>query len=139
MALHAWSPKLTAWIARPLNLLAGVLLLGVFALVLVVRYELLAQIQPRGWAGMSLLLLASLACGWFCGGADMARRKALAVTTAIRNVGVALVIVSGNLAETAALTAVVAYAVVSILGGLAAALVFAKFPRPAPTGRVPVV
>jgi BASS family bile acid:Na+ symporter len=43
---------------------------------------------------MSLLLLASLGIGWFCGGSDIAIRKALAVTTAARNPAVGLVIVT---------------------------------------------
>jgi BASS family bile acid:Na+ symporter len=67
---------------------------------------------------MILLLLASLAVGWLCGGRDVAIRKALAVTTAARNAAVGLVIVTSNFAGTPAVTAVVAYALVSILGAL---------------------
>ena len=82
------------------------------------QYELLAAIRPRGWLGMGLLLTASLGLGWSCGGPDRASRKALATTTATRNVAVGLVIVASNFAGTPAVTAVVAYGLVSILGAL---------------------
>jgi hypothetical protein len=53
-------------------------------------------------------------------------RKALAVTTAARNAAVGLVIVTSNFAGTPAVTAVVAYALVSILGALGFAVLLGK-------------
>jgi hypothetical protein len=50
------------------------------------------------------------------------RRKALATTTATRNVALGLVIVGSNFAGTPAVTAVVACGLVSILGALGLAL-----------------
>ena len=50
------------------------------------------------------------------------------MTTAVRNAAVALVIVSANFAETAAVTAVVAYALVSIFATLGCAFLFAALP-----------
>jgi BASS family bile acid:Na+ symporter len=131
LGLHRWAPRLTGRIARPIGLLANLLLFGIVALVLVREYESLATIRVRGWLGMFLLLAASLGIGWLCGGPGRARRKALAVTTAVRNAGVALVIVSGNFAETAAVTAVVAYALVSIFATLGCAFALAAVAEPA--------
>lgn len=131
LGLHRWAPRLTGRIARPIGLLANLLLFGIVALVLVREYESLATIRVRGWLGMFLLLAASLGIGWLCGGPGRARRKALAVTTGVRNAGVALVIVSGNFAETAAVTAVVAYALVSIFATLGCAFALAAVPEPA--------
>jgi BASS family bile acid:Na+ symporter len=130
LGIHRWAPKLTSRIATPVSLLANLLLLCVVALLLVREYELLATIRPRGWLGMSLLLAASLAIGWLCGGPGLARRKSLAVTTAARNVAVALVIVSANFAQTPAVTAVVAYAIVSIFATLGFALLLRAVPDP---------
>jgi BASS family bile acid:Na+ symporter len=48
------------------------------------------------------------------------------LTTAIRNAAVGLVIVSTSFAGTPAVTAVVAYALVSILGALGCAFLFRK-------------
>jgi BASS family bile acid:Na+ symporter len=130
LGLHHRALKLTGRIAKPVGLLANLLLLGVVVLVLVREFESLATIRLRGWCGMFLLLAASLGIGWLCGGPGRARRKALAVTTAARNAAVALVIVSANFAETAAVTAVVAFALVSIFGTLACAFALAALPEP---------
>ena len=84
---------------------------------------------------MSLLLLASLGIGWFCGGLDLATRKAMAVTTATRNVAVGLVIVTSKFAGTPAVTAVVAYGLVSTLGALGFALLLGRFTAVGTRGR----
>ena len=95
-------------------------------LILATQYETLAAIRLRGWIGMGLLLLASLGIGWVSGGSETPTRKALAITTATRNVAVALVIVTSNFAGTPAVTAVVAYGLVSTLGALGCALLLGK-------------
>jgi bile acid:Na+ symporter, BASS family len=125
LGFHRWSPNFTSWIAKPIGLLANLLLLGVVALILVQQYESLTTIRLRGWCGMFLLLALSLAIGWLCGGPGRATRMALAMTTAARNAAVALVIVSSNFAGTPAVTAVVAYALVSIFGTLGCAFLLA--------------
>jgi BASS family bile acid:Na+ symporter len=120
------APKLTERIAKPIGLLANLLLLVVIVLVLVKEFETLGLIRLRGWCGMLLLLASSLGIGWLCGGPTRATRKSLALTTGARNVAVGLVIVSNNFAGTPAVSALVAYSLVSILGTLGCALVFAK-------------
>jgi BASS family bile acid:Na+ symporter len=125
LVIHYSAPKFTSRIIRPVGLLANLLLLAVVVLVLVQQYQFLAMIRPQGWIGMFLLLAASLGIGWLCGGLASATRKALAVTTGARNAAVALVIVADNFANTPAVTAVVAYALVSIFGTLGCALLFA--------------
>jgi BASS family bile acid:Na+ symporter len=114
--------KFAERVAKPLGLLANLMLVAVVILVLINQFETLAQIRLRGWIGMGLLLAASLAIGWLCGGPAAATRKSLALTTAVRNAAVGLAIVSNNFAGTAAVTAVVAYAFVSIFGSLGCAL-----------------
>jgi BASS family bile acid:Na+ symporter len=131
LGIHHWAPLLAIRMAKPAGMAANLLLLSVIALVLIREYESLKTIMIRGWIGMSLLLIASLMIGWFCAGTDLATRKSLAVTTAIRNAAVALVIVSTNFANTGAVTAVVAYALVSIFATLGCAYLLAHVPRPA--------
>ena len=53
-------------------------------------------------------------------------RRALALTTSLRNVGVGLVIVTGNFGGTAAVTAVLAYGIFEIVGSLLLALVWSR-------------
>jgi bile acid:Na+ symporter, BASS family len=111
---------------RPVGLLANVLLLAVVGAILATQYGMLAAIRPLAWLGMGLLLMASLGLGWTCGGPDLASRKALATTTATRNVAVGLVIAASDFSGTPAIAAVVAYGLVSILGALGCALLLGR-------------
>jgi BASS family bile acid:Na+ symporter len=108
-------------------MLANVLLLALVAMIVATQYEMLAAIRLRGWIGMGLLLAASLGIGWLCGGRNLKIRKALAVTTASRNVAIGLIIAGSNFAHTPAVTAVVAFGLVSILGTLGGAALSGRF------------
>jgi bile acid:Na+ symporter, BASS family len=130
LGVHHWAPRFTSRVAKPIDLVANLLLLGAVVLVLISEYESLRTIRFRGWMGMLVLLAASLAIGWVCGGSDSAKRKSLAVTTAVRNAAVALVIASSNFANTGAVTAVVAYALFSIFATLGCAYVFKAASQP---------
>jgi BASS family bile acid:Na+ symporter len=130
LAIHHWVPGWTKRIATPVRLVANLLLLGVVVLILVNEFPTLALIRLRGWVGMLLLLAASLGIGWLCGGPARATRKTFALTTAVRNAAVGLVIVSNNFAGTPAVTAVVAYGLVSILVGLGVAFLLAGLAEP---------
>jgi len=127
LSIHHAATELTRRIAKPIGVLANILLLGLIGLIVAKHQETLGAIQPRAWTGMSLLLLASLGIGWLCGGRDLAARKAMAVTTATRNAAVGLVIVTSNFAGTPAVTAVVAYGLVSTIGALGLAVLLGKF------------
>jgi bile acid:Na+ symporter, BASS family len=126
LAAHEWLPKLADRIARPLALLANNLLLALVGLILSAQYETLLAIRWLAWLGMLILLLASLIIGWCCGGSNRGARRALAVTTGVRNTAVGLAIATTIFAGTPAVTAVVAYALVAIFGTLAFAVVVGK-------------
>lgn len=126
LGIHEWAPRLSAALIKPTNLLANLMLLTVVGLILATQYETLGAIRLRGWLGMMLLMAASLGIGWFCGGPAQGTRRAMAVTTGVRNAAVGLVIVSANFADTPAVTAVIAYALVSIFGTLGCAFLFRK-------------
>lgn len=132
---HGW-PKISERLAKPVGLLANLLLLVVTVILLARQFDTLQSIQLRGWFGMLLLLASSLGIGWLCGGPGLATRKSLSLTTAVRNVAVALVIVANNFAGTPAVTAVVAYAIVSIFGSLGCAYLFGMMPMRQPHGTV---
>jgi BASS family bile acid:Na+ symporter len=126
LGIHHGAPRLTQRIEKPLGTLSNVLLLALIGVILATQYETLAAIRLRGWIGMSLLFLASLALGWLCGGSDVNTRKALALTTASRNAAVGLVIATSNFAGTPAVTAVLAYGLVSIVGALGVGVLLGK-------------
>ncbi len=123
LALRQWAPWLAEKAADLVYRLANVMMLVLIGAILATQYEMLAAIRIRGWTGMILLFAGSLGIGWFCGGPDLAVRRALSVTTTGRNAAVALLIVNRSFAGSEAVTAVVAYALVSILG----TFVFASF------------
>ena len=106
-------------------------------LILATQFHVFAKIRARGYVGMLALLLASLAAGWLLGGPGSANRKAMTLTTSLRNVAVGLVIVTGNFGGTPAVTAALAYGVFEVVGSLVLALSWNRLgaPTPAPSPR----
>lgn len=126
LAIHEWAPRVSSRLVRPIGLLGNLTLLIVVGLILATQYHTLEAFRLRGWMGMVLLLAASLGIGWLCGWPDVAARRAMMVATGARNAAVGLVIVSANFANTPAVTAVVAYALVSLFGTFGCAFVLGK-------------
>ena len=127
LMIYEWAPELTGRVIKPVTVLANLLLLSVVAIILATQYQTLQAIRLRGWIGMMILLAATLSIGWLCGGPERPTRCALAVTTGLRNAAVGLVIASANFAGTPAVTAVIAYSLVSIFGTLACAVSLGKW------------
>jgi bile acid:Na+ symporter, BASS family len=129
LCLRQWRPVLAEKLQKPANLVSAVLGLSTVGFIVVVQFQLLAEIRWRAWFGMSLLLIASWVSGWLLGGPGSGNRKAMALTTSLRNVGVGLVIAAGNFAGTAAVTAALAYGIFEIIGSLLLALTWARRER----------
>jgi bile acid:Na+ symporter, BASS family len=113
-----WRPELAQRLLRPFELVSKILSLSVAGLILATQFHMLAEIRIRGFVGMLILLAASLAIGWLAGGSGGDSRRTMALTTALRNVGVGLVIVTGNFAGTPAVSAALAYGIVEVFGTL---------------------
>jgi BASS family bile acid:Na+ symporter len=122
LGVRHWLPGLANGLQRPANLFSAILNLVTVDIVLVVYFPLLAAIRLRGYLAMSALLEASWAAGWLLGGPGSDNRKTLALTTSLRNVGVGLVIATGNFGGTAAVIAVLAYGIFEIVASLLLAL-----------------
>jgi BASS family bile acid:Na+ symporter len=122
LLVRHWRPQLADSLLGPFELVSKILSLSVAGLILATQYPMLAEIRMRGFVGMLILLAASLAIGWLAGGAGSDNRKTMALTTALRNVGVGLVIVTGNFAGTPAVSAALAYGIVEVFGSLLVAL-----------------
>jgi BASS family bile acid:Na+ symporter len=127
IALRRWWPTTANKIQQPARLLSKVLNLLTVGLILITHFALLAEIRPRGLFGMVILLIVSWTAGWLIGRPITDTRKALAVTTSLRNFGVGLVIATSTFAGTPAVTAIVAYGLVSLLGTLALAMLAGTF------------
>jgi bile acid:Na+ symporter, BASS family len=113
--------------ARQLSKLLNLIFL---LLLLYVQFDSLLQIRLRGLLGMMILLMSSLLVGWLAGGPGRPSRKAMAMTTAVRNNGVAIVIATASFPGTPAVTATVIYGVVALLGTLATAIALNKQSSP---------
>ena len=95
---------------KPANLLSAVLSLVVFAFIIGLQYKTLAKIRWVGFLGLTLLILLRLDSGWIVGGQVIGIRRAVGLTTAARNVGVALMIATASFPDSAAVTAVIVVA-----------------------------
>ena len=122
LLLRHRSPHLAERLARPLELVSKILNLGVVVAILASQFHMLAQIRLRGFVGMLMLLSGTLAIGWLAGAPGRDARRTMSLTTALRNVGVGLVIVTGSFAGTPAVSAALAYGIVEVLGSLLVAL-----------------
>jgi BASS family bile acid:Na+ symporter len=111
-------PQFADRLLDPLELVSKILNLGVAGLILATQFSMLLDIRVRGFVGMLILLVASLVIGWLAGGAEREIRRTMALTTALRNVGVGLVIVTANFSGTPAVSAALAYGIVEVFGSL---------------------
>jgi BASS family bile acid:Na+ symporter len=126
LCLNHWRPRLAERLQKPANLLSAVLGLSTVALILIVQFHMLAEIGLRAWFGMFALLLATCVSGWLLGGPGSDNRKAMALTTSLRNVGVGLVIATGSFPGTAVVTATLAYGIFEIFGSLLLAVAWGR-------------
>ena len=115
LAVATWRPEWARRLTKPATHLSTILGLSLVGTVLIVQFHLLSAIRLRGYIGMLCLLAASAAAGWILGGRGAADRTTLAITTSVRNVGVALVIAGGSFPGTPAVTFTTAYAIFQTL------------------------
>jgi BASS family bile acid:Na+ symporter len=118
LAVRKWRPQLAACLLGPAEKGTKILNAAFLVLVLYAQFRSLLAIRLLGFLGMLLLLVASMAIGWLAGGPGSRGRTAMAMTTAVRNNGVGMVIATGSFAGTPAVTAAVVYGMVGMLGAL---------------------
>jgi len=119
-------PSLADRLKRPAGMLSALLNLLLLAAILFVQFRGLAEIRLVGYVGMLSLLLATMLAGGLAGGRRRENRKGLVITTAVRNVGVGLVIVTGSFPGTAAITSITVYALFQTLVVLLVALAWGR-------------
>jgi bile acid:Na+ symporter, BASS family len=102
-------PSLADRLQRPARLISLALNLITLAVILSLQGRMLSQIHLRGYIGMLCLVLMSMAAGWVTN-RHGENPKGMVIATSVRNVGVALVIVSASFPGTAAITSATIYA-----------------------------
>lgn len=131
LAVRHWRPALADRLQQPAGALSKLLNLLSVGAILATQFPMLATIRFRGLAGMTVLLIVSLLAGWWLGGPARDIRTTLSLTTALRNVGVSLVIATAAFAGTPAVTAVIAYGLFGIAGSLVLASWWGRHPASA--------
>jgi BASS family bile acid:Na+ symporter len=104
-------PALAAQLKTPAGILSMVLNIALLAAVVFVQIDVLIAIRARAFTGMSALVFAGLIAGWLLGGPGRETRTAVAMATAVRNVGVSLVIVTKSFPGSPAVAAATAFAI----------------------------
>ncbi len=121
MALRQWRPNLAARFEKPAVTASKVLNALMVIGILLLQYRQAAMVSLPLLLVIILLLPASAWAGWLAGGSDRSDRKALGISTALRNMSLGMVIASGSFAGTAVLPAILVAAVVTGTGLLALA------------------
>ena len=122
LAMNHWRPDLAARLLKPAVAVGKILNVAAIGLILLAQARQLMDIRLIGILAMLLWLSFSLVLGWLAGGPQDTCRRAVALTTSIRNVGLGVVITTSAFAGTPAVTAVLAYGLVQLLGSLLLAL-----------------
>jgi BASS family bile acid:Na+ symporter len=122
LAVSHWRPDLAARLLTPAVAVGKVLNAATFTVILITHGPQLLDIQPSSILAMVTLLGVSILAGWSAGGRGSGDRKAVALTTSMRNVGLGLVIAASGFAGPSAVAAVVAYGLVQLLASFLLAL-----------------
>jgi len=126
LAISSWRPRLAGRLIVPARRGAMLLNVAFLALVLTAQYRIFLQIKAVSWVGMLTLLISCALIGWAAGGRDVGGRRAMSLTTAVRNNGVGMVIATGAFPGTPAVTAAMIYGLVGFLGSLLLALAWGR-------------
>ncbi|WP_243369242.1 bile acid:sodium symporter family protein [Microvirga solisilvae] len=129
LAIHHRRPDLAARWLSPAVALGKVLNAAALALIITSQFsDIMAIMRPGGILAMLVLLSISIGAGWIAGGQSSADHKAMALTTANRNVGLGLVITTDAFPGTPATAAVLVYGLVQLLGSFLLALWWRRGP-----------
>lgn len=118
LAIRSWCPTIADKLRSPAHRIGIILNICLVGGLLATHLSLFGQLDLRGFLGMSALLVVSLSAGWIFGGPGQNDRRALALATSLRNVGLSLVIATSGFPETQAVTVVLGYGFFEILGSL---------------------
>lgn len=132
LAVRHWRPNLAARWLHPAVILSKLLNGILLAVLLITQLPDLLRVRPVGIGGMIVLLAISLAAGWVSGRQQKEERRTLALATSIRNVGLGIEITAAAFPGTHAVTAVLAYGVVQLLGSFLVALWWHRNPALTP-------
>jgi BASS family bile acid:Na+ symporter len=116
MAVRKIGAPLAARIEPRLRRISMILLIAALVLVLIDAWGTLVNAGPRVLAAIVLAFGAALAVGHWLGGPEPAMRTAVAISSAARNPGLALLVATVNHAPPEVTVVILAYLVVAVFG-----------------------
>lgn len=122
LAINHWWPDWAARWLGPSVAISKILNSATLAAILTSQFQQLLGLRLSDILGMLMLLGISFGAGWMAGGGRDQDRKAMALTTSIRNVGLGLVLATGAFAGTSAIAAIMIYGLLQLFGGMLIAL-----------------
>jgi BASS family bile acid:Na+ symporter len=128
LSIRSLSPALAARLQRPVSLGSLGILLVAVVLILIDQLGALAALGWRAFAAMILSTEVALVIGFVLGGPGAPTRRSIGLGTAMRNMGIAILIATGSFADSPTLVAVLAYTLVVILLGLAHSAFWSRRP-----------
>jgi bile acid:Na+ symporter, BASS family len=130
LAVRRWRPALADRLKRPANLLSVVLNVATLGVIVAAQYDMLMAIPWVAFAGMLALVMTALAAGWLLSGPRKEHRTAMMMATAVRNVGVALVIATASFPGTRAVAAATVFALFQTIVLALVALAWGRLAAP---------
>jgi len=126
------APKIAERISRPLIVVAAIALIGVLVLFAPTLGKSLAVVfGTHGMLAILVVVALSLLTGWTFGGPVIEYRRTLSIATALRNVGLCLVIVGSYFPDTLVGPTVITYFVIQLIVSSIAGAYLKRIPGPA--------
>ena len=113
IAIRDRVPALADWLQPRIARVGNVLLLALVVLALIDVWQVVVEAGPRIMVAIALVTALALAVGHLLGGPDPRTRTAVAISSAARNPGLALLVAALNTASAEVERTVLAYLVVS--------------------------
>ena len=126
LLLHYRQPTLAEKLRGPAGALSASLNILLLGIIIFAQYRVLAEIRLVSYVGMLSLLIATIVAGALASSLASDERKGMVITTAVRNVGVSLVIVTGSFPGTTAITAATVYALFQTIAMVLVALAWGR-------------
>lgn len=128
LAASHWRPDWAARWHAPAVVASKVLNVATLAVILTSQFPRLLDVRLDDILAMLILLGVSLGAGWSAGGRSDQDRRAVALTTTIRNVGLGLIIASSTFAGTPVVATVLTYGLIQLLMSFLLALRWRRVP-----------
>ena len=126
LLLHYRQPTLAEKLRGPAGALSASLNILLLGIIIFAQFRVLAEIRLVSYVGMLSLLIATIVAGALASSLASDERKGMVITTAVRNVGVSLVIVTGSFPGTTAITAATVYALFQTIAMVLVALAWGR-------------